>query len=243
MIDTFVEILLNKIKDSIPFRSSEFCEEDFCDHSYELLDKMNEGKWIGGTVCSCYQYFSGASKGVLTHTDSKYVIKLPFKGALGGYDEDDFYQADLFTEFCEGWHGSTDYCMYEVEFYNNACEQGLEAAFAEVEILEEGIYIQEKAKIFSEMCEKTNIEYKIRYCSNGYRDYIDAIIRQAYNDYLDIDDLAILWCIDFINYHGEEMFLDFLEFINSMGISDLHRSNIGYIGDRPVLVDYSGFNN
>ena len=32
-----------------------------------------------------------------------------------------------------------------------------------------------------------------------------------------------------------------LEFIRTVGINDLHDGNIGYIENRPVLVDYSSF--
>ena len=36
--------------------------------------------------------------------------------------------------------------------------------------------------------------------------------------------------------------INLLSFIDDYDISDLHDANIGYIGMRPVLVDYSSFN-
>ena len=49
------------------------------------------------------------------------------------------------------------------------------------------------------------------------------------------------WLSDAFHYYGEKVFHKLLEFIRTVGINDLHDGNIGYIGNRPVLVDYSSF--
>ena len=43
------------------------------------------------------------------------------------------------------------------------------------------------------------------------------------------------------NYYGEEKFEIILNFLNENGINDLHNGNWGFIGERPVIFDYSGF--
>ena len=49
------------------------------------------------------------------------------------------------------------------------------------------------------------------------------------------------WLSDAFHFYGEKIFHKLLEFIRTVGINDLHDGNIGYIGNRPVLVDYSSF--
>lgn len=43
------------------------------------------------------------------------------------------------------------------------------------------------------------------------------------------------------NYYGEEKFEAILNFLNENEINDLHNGNWGFIGERPVIFDYSGF--
>ena len=40
----------------------------------------------------------------------------------------------------------------------------------------------------------------------------------------------------------EKIFNKLIEFIQYMEINDLHKGNIGYINLKPVLMDYSGWN-
>ena len=44
-----------------------------------------------------------------------------------------------------------------------------------------------------------------------------------------------------INYYGKEKVLTLCNFLNQNRLNDFHSSNVGFIGDRPVLIDYSGF--
>lgn len=43
------------------------------------------------------------------------------------------------------------------------------------------------------------------------------------------------------NYYGEEKFEAILSFLLENRINDLHNGNWGFIGERPVIFDYSGF--
>ena len=51
----------------------------------------------------------------------------------------------------------------------------------------------------------------------------------------------ICWLKDFLEFFGEEILKQLNKFIDAYGINDLHTSNVGYIGNRPVLIDYSGY--
>ena len=51
-----------------------------------------------------------------------------------------------------------------------------------------------------------------------------------------------VWLSDALDYFGEKIFYGLLSFLDDYSIGDLHDANIGYIGMRPVLVDYSSFN-
>ena len=46
---------------------------------------------------------------------------------------------------------------------------------------------------------------------------------------------------DFICSYGELAFDKLYDFLSDNNIQDLHSENIGYICERPVLVDFSGF--
>ena len=47
---------------------------------------------------------------------------------------------------------------------------------------------------------------------------------------------------DAINWYGENEIEKLLKFINDEKINDLHSGNLGYLNDRPVIVDYAGYN-
>jgi hypothetical protein len=42
-------------------------------------------------------------------------------------------------------------------------------------------------------------------------------------------------------YYGEERFNKYCRFCKDNGINDIHEDNIGWIGNRPIVIDYSGF--
>ena len=56
------------------------------------------------------------------------------------------------------------------------------------------------------------------------------------------DCFNTIWLSDVFNFFGEQLFYKLMNFIADCDIRDLHNGNIGYIGMRPVLVDYSSFN-
>lgn len=198
---------------------------EYCD-----FQDLSDNVFYGNIVCPFrsrykkeFYYDYGASKGVLAFKDLGFVIKIPFIGN-GDYD---FIGAD-----CEnGW----DYCQVEAEKYKIASSSGLEQCFAETQFIssinEHPIYIQEFATMFDGGCSASS-------CHNEEDlEKVKSLCKS--NNY---NCFNTIWLSDAFNFFGEEIFYKLMNFINDCDISDLHSGNIGYIGMRPILVDYSSWN-
>lgn len=169
-----------------------------------------------------FAYDYGATKGVLIFKELGFVIKIPFVCN----DDWDFSGA----ECANGW----DYCEVEALKYQDASINGLAECFAETMCIGDvdghPIYIQELATMYEKGETTTkrsdeDIEKVKSLCSSQNYDCFNSN-----------------WLSDVLNFFGERMFYKLLNFISDADISDLHNGNIGYIGMRPVLVDYSSFN-
>jgi hypothetical protein len=181
-----------------------------------------------------FDYATGATKGVLIFEQLGFVIKIPFccnsedceyNSAYGEYECCYFTGADTDN----GW----DYCEAEANKYERAKEEGLAQCFAKTKKIGDidgyPIYMQELADIYK------SIDYQSSHTEEDSRQV--SSICNSNNFYM----FNIEWLSDAFHYYGEKMFHKLLEFIRTLGINDLHDGNIGYIGNRPVLVDYSSF--
>lgn len=181
-----------------------------------------------------FDYATGATKGVLIFEQLGFVIKIPFcrnsedcyyNSAYGEYECCYFTGADTDN----GW----DYCEAEANKYERAEEEGLAQCFAKTKKIGDidgyPIYMQELADIYK------SIDYQSSHTEEDSRQV--SSICNSNNFYM----FNIEWLSDSFHYYGEKVFHKLLEFIRTVGINDLHDGNIGYIGNRPVLVDYSSF--
>lgn len=181
-----------------------------------------------------FDYATGATKGVLIFEQLGFVIKIPFcrnsedceyNSAYGEYKCCYFTGADTDN----GW----DYCEAEANKYKRAEEEGLAQCFAKTKKIGDidgcPIYMQELADIYK------SIDYQSSHTEEDSRQV--SSICNSNNFYM----FNIEWLSDAFHYYGEKVFHKLLEFIRTVGINDLHDGNIGYIGNRPVLVDYSSF--
>ena len=181
-----------------------------------------------------FDYATGATKGVLIFEQLGFVIKIPFcrnsedceyNSAYGEYECCYFTGADTDN----GW----DYCEAEANKYERAEEEGLAQCFAKTKKIGDidgyPIYMQELADIYK------SIDYQSSHTEEDSRQV--SSICNSNNFYM----FNIEWLSDAFHYYGEKIFHKLLEFIRTVGINDLHDGNIGYIGNRPVLVDYSSF--
>lgn len=181
-----------------------------------------------------FDYATGATKGVLIFEQLGFVIKIPFcrnsedceyNSTYGEYECCYFTGADTDN----GW----DYCEAEANKYERAEEEGLAQCFAKTKKIGDidgyPIYMQELADIYK------SIDYQSSHTEEDSRQV--SSICNSNNFYM----FNLEWLSDAFHYYGEKVFHKLLEFIRTVGINDLHDGNIGYIGNRPVLVDYSSF--
>lgn len=198
-----------------------YCDfEDFgTDHKDDVISVFRT-HYKGGLSWSID---TGASKLVLIFPE--FVIKIPFR-----YNwDDELIGANSQNGEC--W----DYCAVELEQYEFAEQNGFAEFFAAVEYLGKvnghPIYFQELADI---------------YCMRG-SDSTEAEVEEFEESdesnqcgWLDLDSY---WRCDVLKYYGKEKYKAFINYIADTNIEDLHSGNIGYINSRPVLIDFSGWNN
>lgn len=158
---------------------------------------------------------NGATKMCIIPDDDK-VIKIPFVGS--------------------GWHNfQYNYCEKEASIYKKAKEKGVEEFFAatmEAELIE----CQDGASIMAYFQERVDT-HRIRILSNDEWDQASNISDSSPTG------MPSSWLLDAFEYYGQERLLEFFSFVRDAKINDIHIDNVGYIGNRPVLLDYSGFYN
>ena len=207
----------------------QFTEDDADSFYYNLPDK---------TKIFFNHYMYGASKIVLIPTEADFVVKIPFNGSYydGLNNENDNEDDLVFEEFLDaGAVSEWDYCAEEEYRYNIAKELNFHEFFAQTKFLFEindyPIYIQEKCEVFSQL-DDNSVSHSIEE-NNKTSSLVSNI-----NEWLDIN-----WLTDCRIYYGDEKFQSFCQYIsNDTQWGDLRGDNIGYLNKRPVLIDYSNFN-
>lgn len=188
------------------------------------------------THLSDWEY--GATKLVLFFNDlPDYVVKLPFHSSGESddeYNEDDDEYDYYWFEGADNSVDRSDYCQTEVEVYHAAQERGVEKFFAKTEYLYthlsgERVYLQERCSI--EDLEEIEALHPVESSK--------AITDKCGNRTKNINGR---WLILAYEYYGEEKFVEFMKFLYDQNINDLHDGNLGMINGRPVILDYSGFN-
>ena len=188
----------------------------------------------------------GASKLVILPCGEDFVIKIPFNAQYFD-DEIDTEAGEVLSE--GGWECFTsyeydsenmdfdgNYCGREADISDIAAAEDLEECFAITECVGRcrGYLIYKQARattiladVLDEKSDSLSIEER-----KSIRDKCDNMGVYGFNIY---------WLKDFLEFFGEEILKQLDRFIDTYGINDLHTSNVGYIGNRPVLIDYSGY--
>ncbi len=185
----------------------------------------------------------GASKYVLLPKEADYVIKIPFTGTdsesgcysyCSGFDD----EYDTYTEFQGALGNGWNYCEAELLIYNEAKKMGIGEFFAETVLGghcgDHPYYFQEKVDVYNKLdkgeedWDKEEVDKSKESCKqNGY---------YVFNPY---------WISDCYHWYGEEKFCKFMDYLEAEELNrDLHGGNVGYskIDGRPILLDFSGFN-
>ena len=172
-----------------------------------------------------YNIRSGASKLCLCNEGGAYVCK---------WVTDDHYNE----------------AVQEAKVYAKAVEAGLEKFFPHTEIAFEmnGItfVFQEKVQYsasnlpypirskFLKQC-KTSLDCEKRIWKKMEREFK----RAGDKDY--VRDLDQLWACMALSIYGKELCRKLCAFIVENAINDLHTSNIGYNHNKPIILDFSGY--
>lgn len=184
-----------------------------------------------------YQFFHGVSKLCIIPEGADYVIKIPFNSFWDIDTEEflDFENANFDDEHY--W----DYCFTEVICYNKAKSKKVNKAFCKAKLLglvnDYPIYIQERAETYY------NLKKKGKNQESDYNDEDDRTPRTK--DYCKKHGFFCfnpIWCADAIEYYGKKRFNKIMSFVKENNIGDLHTDNIGYVGRKPVFIDFSDYN-
>ena len=198
-----------------------------------------------------YDYASGITKAVIMPYDESFVIKLPFKGSYEDlYDENDEI-VDTFVEFnvpnlSESSH-STDYCARELYLYHKAKQAKVSEVLIKNTYIgtinDEPVYIQPRVTTFhgyyADVFDDNDIDESAVHTKDEINSMIKSCEKSRYT-YYSCNRLFNMWLVDVRNYYGEKRFVNILNFIEDY-LDDLHTENIGYLGDKPIILDYAGF--
>ena len=171
----------------------------------------NGDLWEGLTTANFFNFYFGATKGVIVPKAYNFVFKF-----------------DLQSEGL-----SEEYCEIEEDNYTKARKRNLGFCFAKCSYFDTyngvDIYVQPKIDYEADWDSNTLTEMQKSTCSK-YIDSSDIASRMSEQ-----------WMIDFIEYYNEGTFNFLLRFLEDNGINDLHPGNLGYMKGRPVIFDYSGY--
>lgn len=71
---------------------------------------------------------------------------------------------------------------------------------------------------------------------NGYPIYMQQKAEFKY------EETEIEWWTNCEEHYGKKFYSKLIGFLSSWHIEDLHSHNLGYYNDRPVIIDYAGYN-
>ena len=183
---------------------------------------------------------SGATKFVIIPANLDYVIKIPFNGQ---YEWDWEEDSDVFTPFEEGGKDDYDYLDLELKILEDwKTEEMINENFLLVQFLlpiEEvdeingfSIYIQKKAISYTDLYEE---DKKVPVSEESRIKVQEISNREGFYSSLPID-----WLASCYNELQDE--IKMMKFLRSIKyIHDLHRGNIGYCNNIPVIIDYAGY--
>lgn len=179
-----------------------------------------------------YDWNEGASKLVITPYNADYVIKIPYNGRYHGSPKefDQFLSANRSDNYF--W----DYCLTETLIWRLAKVEKVHKVFAKERMIGmingHPIYIQQRVEVFTDsdtyyLDDENKKEKTKTYCER--------------KGLITFYEEALGWQADALEYYGPKQFDKIMSFIQRNEIGDFHNSNLGYIGNRPVFLDYSDF--
>lgn len=239
-----IEEVINEIFGDIGFIAydGEDYESCYLGNNEDLYGISNLEELLIENKINSYSIEKGITKIVLIPEDKDYVIKIPITKIAYReffYDNGEYHKGKFVIKDNVGG----DYCKKEEEIYNSIDEE-VKKMFAETKFLIEvnklPIYIQEKIDFsFDNKCFNPDIFPSDRKSDMDIRTIVNSELSSK-----GINNLGRLnteFCYDVMMNYGIDSFLLLIREINFWKIEDLHELNIGYKNYKPMIFDYSGF--
>lgn len=189
---------------------------------WDIQNKMREIKLGSEAAMDC-----GSSKICLIPHKADFVIKWTYS------DPDEF---------------TDDEALKEVDMYNKAVKAGLGMFFPKTELFctIDGINFIKQEKIDFAVCGcpyQTFKRYKVKTktATDQKAQLMDKCFKKAAPNGRYARNLDPLWAKMALVIYGKRLCKTLCEFVIENRINDLHESNIGYKNDRPIILDFSGF--
>lgn len=177
-----------------------------------------------GYSASEYQIHDGASKLCIVPKHADFVIKW----------------STTCYELSDDWDEALD----EVSIYNKAVEAGLGMFFPKTEVfcVIDGItfVIQEKID-FSALNTPNNKADRYAYQTRTISPAIVEKMSDCFSRLYRGRNLDFTWASMAIVLYGKKKCKALCRFVIENEINDLHRSNIGYLKNKPIILDFSGY--
>ncbi len=171
-----------------------------------------------------YRVSDGASKLCIIPKDADFVVKWTSNPCSFDKDYDEAYD--------------------EVLIYQKAVKAGLEMFFPKTEVLltNNGVIFVIQDKIdFSSLNTPSAIEDRYLYKTKTVSPAIIEKMEDCFSSMVRGRDLDTTWASMVIVLYGKKKCKALCRFIIENEINDLHRSNIGYLKNRPIILDFSGY--
>ena len=181
-----------------------------------------------------FTFETGATKCVIIPAKYDYVIKIPFDGEYKDRyiknDDGEEEEEEEFIMFTGGGQEGWDYCDQECVYYEDIIKgSGYEKFFLSNKVLsfDWPIYTQSKAEIYVDAHRDTSKKSK-----ELVKEMRKSIWTHLPNPWLEL-------CLENFNYDVDKL-KNFICFLDD-NFSDLHKSNIGYLDNQAVIIDYAGY--
>ena len=154
---------------------------------------------------------------------------------------------DYVLKFSWDFDGGEDGCETEIEVYEDACNCGFADFFAKPYRLGpiENKYFKTCDFFLVERAEVNTYRIAEYCCDPHYKKLYTTLKNREknldyMNDVFENNDTVEVFVDYYLN--NLELLEDFIDFVDEIGLVDLHEENIGFIGERPVIIDYAFVN-
>lgn len=139
------------------------------------------------------------------------------------------------------WSTRANEMTQEYDFYQEAVARGLECYFPKTEELctigNVTIYVQDMVKTLM-----SDIPYREqRQMHEKHKTVTDQFVRKVCKDFYSCP--PYMWVRLAISIYGKRRMKELCQFTKDFRINDLHDHNVGFNGNYPVILDFSGYHN